>query len=81
MTGSRPSLYWMICWKYVSPIAMLIILMASLVELATKGSSYPAWDAARGVTENKDWPHWCIVTAILLISVSVLWIPLVAIAR
>lgn len=81
MTGSRPQLYWMLCWKYISPIAMLTILFASFVQLATEGSSYPGWDAITGATRTLEWPHWCIVVAICLIGVSVIWIPLVAICR
>lgn len=81
MTGKRPALYWMICWKYVSPIAMIIILTASFIDLALKGSRYPVWDAALGRTVEKEWPHWCIFAAILLVCVSILWIPGVAICR
>lgn len=81
MTGSRPSMYWMLCWKYLSPIAMITILTASFIELASEGSNYPAWNAAKGITEKLEWPHWCIVLAIFLILVSVLWIPIVAVSR
>lgn len=81
MTGSRPALYWMICWKYISPAAMITILVASFMELASSGSNYPAWVAAKGVTELREWPHWCIVLAVFLILVSVIWIPVIAIAR
>lgn len=38
MTGTRPGLYWLICWKYLSPLAMLLILIASVVEILTDGS-------------------------------------------
>ncbi|XP_035779621.1 sodium-dependent neutral amino acid transporter B(0)AT3-like isoform X1 [Anopheles albimanus] len=81
MTGSRPGLYWMLCWKYISPIAMITILVASFLELASEGSSYPGWNALTGTTDRLEWPHWCIVVAILLILVSILWIPGVAILR
>lgn len=81
MTGSRPGIYWMLCWKYISPIAMITILLASFIELSKNGSSYPAWNAEKGETEILDWPHWCIVVAVMLIGVSVLWIPIVAICR
>ncbi|XP_053662944.1 sodium-dependent neutral amino acid transporter B(0)AT3 [Anopheles marshallii] len=81
MTGARPSLYWMLCWKYISPIAMITILVASFLELASEGSSYPGWNALTGSTDRLEWPHWCIVVAILLILVSILWIPGVAILR
>ncbi|XP_059618030.1 sodium-dependent neutral amino acid transporter B(0)AT3 isoform X2 [Phlebotomus argentipes] len=81
MTGSRPGLYWMICWKYLSPLAMLTILTASFFDLALRGSSYPAWNSLKGATETFEWPHWCIAIAIFLILSSVLWIPGVAICR
>ncbi|XP_058063630.1 sodium-dependent neutral amino acid transporter B(0)AT3 [Anopheles bellator] len=81
MTGARPGLYWMLCWKYISPIAMITILVASFLELASEGSSYPGWNPLTGTTNQLEWPYWCIVVAILLILVSILWIPGVAILR
>lgn len=81
MTGSRPGIYWMLCWKFISPLAMLTILFASFMELINEGSSYPAWQAEKGITETKEWPHWCIFVAVCLIGVAIIWIPLVAICR
>lgn len=81
MTGSRPHIYWMLCWKYLSPLAMLSILTASFYNLFTNGSSYPAWVAELARTEDQQWPGWCIVAAILLVGVSIAWIPGVAICR
>lgn len=81
MTGTRPGLYWLICWKYLSPFAMLAILVASIVEIATEGSGYPVWVTSKGVAERQPWPIWGIVLIVFLISISVLWIPLVAICR
>ncbi|CAG9801949.1 unnamed protein product [Chironomus riparius] len=81
MTGSRPHIYWMLCWKYISPIAMLTILIASIYNLLVNGSSYPVWNPELGITEDKEWPHWCIFLACCLIGVSVLWIPVVALGR
>ncbi|KAK9503037.1 hypothetical protein O3M35_011690 [Rhynocoris fuscipes] len=81
MTGSRPGLYWLICWKYLSPLAMLLILSASLVDLAVQGSGYPAWISSRGQTEMKEWPVWAVLLICLLVGIAVMWIPLVAICR
>lgn len=81
MTGNRPNIYWMLCWKYISPSAMLIILVASFYQLLAEGSSYPAWIPTKGVTEQMEWPNWCIVIAFILIFSSILWIPIVAILR
>ncbi|XP_017887717.1 sodium-dependent neutral amino acid transporter B(0)AT3 [Ceratina calcarata] len=81
MTGNRPGLYWLICWKYLSPMAMLSILIASIVEIIVDGSGYPAWVASRGETEKHEWPLWAVVLIGILILASVLWIPTVAICR
>lgn len=81
MTGHRPGLYWMICWKYLSPAAMISILVASFVEIIVDGSGYDAWVPNLGVTKKQDWPVWAMVLSACLILVSVLWIPLVAICR
>ena len=81
MTGTRPGLYWLMCWKYLSPFAMLAILMASIIEIITDGSGYPAWVSSKGVTERQSWPTWCIFLIAFLILISVIWIPLVAICR
>ncbi|KAK7862615.1 hypothetical protein R5R35_005651 [Gryllus longicercus] len=81
MTGRRPGLYWLVCWKYLSPLAMLSILVASFVEIAVDGSGYSAWVAARGDTERHAWPVWALVLIAVLVLMSVLWIPVVAIAR
>ena len=42
MTGSRPGIYWMICWKYISPLTMIIIVIASFTKIIVEGSGYLA---------------------------------------
>jgi solute carrier family 6 amino acid/orphan transporter-like 15/16/17/18/20 len=81
MTGRRPGLYWLICWKYLSPLAMLSILVASFVEIMMDGSGYPAWVASKGITERHEWPLWALILIAFLILISVLWIPVVGICR
>lgn len=81
MTGNRPGLYWLVCWKYLSPLAMLSILVASFVEIFFEGSGYPAWVASKGFTERHEWPVWALFLIAILILASVLWIPVVAICR
>lgn len=44
MIGRRPSYFWMLCWKYLGPIAMIVILAASLIEIFSKGTSYEIWN-------------------------------------
>ncbi len=92
MTGKRPGLYWLVCWKFVSPVAMSLILVASVVDIFLNGSGYEAWTEEPAVGEKEGgeelvhtvkmkWPSWAWVLIVVLISISVLWIPAVAILR
>ena len=81
MTGSKPGIYWMICWKYLSPLAMTAILVASFVQLAISGAYYEAWVAEEGDKKAQVWPWWAQILIFVLIGMSVLWIPLVALLR
>lgn len=81
MTGQRPGLYWLLCWKYLSPLAMMSILVASFIEIAVDGSKYDAWVASKGETEKHDWPIWSVILILVLVFSSIAWIPGTAIAR
>ncbi|XP_041376722.1 sodium-dependent neutral amino acid transporter B(0)AT3-like [Gigantopelta aegis] len=81
MLGSRPSYFWLICWRYLAPVAMLLILAASLVEIFSNGVTYDAWDAEKGVAHRLFWPWWCQMFAVILILASVLWIPGIALCK
>lgn len=81
MTGKRPSIYWMFCWKYLSPILMMIILISSWIKIFTEGSTYPRWDKDLAMSIDTPWPTWALFVAVFLVLVSALWIPGVALAR
>ncbi|KAL4235363.1 hypothetical protein ACF0H5_006999 [Mactra antiquata] len=80
MTGQRPNWYWLACWKYISPIAMFIILVASLAKMSN-GTTYQAWNPDLGENVTTDWPGWCKFLAAFLILTPVMWIPGVAIVK
>ena len=44
MTGERPGVYWQTCWRFVSPLVMFTILVASLVFRFMNRPTYLAWD-------------------------------------
>lgn len=60
---------------------MTAILVASFVQLAMKGASYEAWIAQDGGTTTLAWPWWAQILIGLLIGMSALWIPLIALLR
>jgi len=51
MLGSRPGIYWKICWKFISPLFLLFIVILQMTEVSEftmrkyDGSvyTYPAW--------------------------------------
>ncbi|KAF0305155.1 Sodium-dependent serotonin transporter [Amphibalanus amphitrite] len=51
MLGSRPGIFWRICWNFVSPLFLLFIFVCSLVtyeDLRTKDYIYPRWSILLG---------------------------------
>ncbi|XP_055538311.1 sodium-dependent serotonin transporter [Wyeomyia smithii] len=51
MLGKKPSLFWRICWKYISPTFLFCILIFSLLgyESMLEGEyKYPEWSVAAG---------------------------------
>ncbi|GAB6032495.1 hypothetical protein CHUAL_011391 [Chamberlinius hualienensis] len=81
MTGKRPGCFWLFCWKFASPAAMIVILGASLVKISFEGSSYDAWDKINGHITKMEWPTWANVLIAFLILASAAWIPMVPLLR
>ena len=45
MTGSRPGLYWQICWRFVAPILIVVIFAASIVSQIRNPPTYTIWNS------------------------------------
>uniref|UniRef100_A0A8C8DVX3 Transporter n=1 Tax=Oryzias sinensis TaxID=183150 RepID=A0A8C8DVX3_9TELE len=84
MTGRRPNIYWKACWLVISPLMLLVVLVAYVIVQAQKHPTYPTWNPSYELfpqTEVKDYPDWVFAIIVLLSSVPVLSIPLVALVR
>ena len=44
MTGVRPGIYWQICWRFVSPALLAIVLTTSVVMSFLSTPGYTAWN-------------------------------------
>ncbi|XP_068744715.1 sodium-dependent dopamine transporter-like [Montipora capricornis] len=69
MIGKRPNIFFLVCWKYVSPLATLVIIIASLAQWG--GISY----------DKKPYPGWAEFFGWLLALSSMLMIPIFAIIQ
>ncbi|XP_063441848.1 sodium-dependent neutral amino acid transporter B(0)AT3-like [Mytilus trossulus] len=81
MIGYRPNYYWLIMWKYVSPLAIIVIFLASVIKMAVTGTTYDAWDSTTATTTALSWPGGHKFVAAFLILTAVLWIPGVALVK
>lgn len=69
MLGSKPGLYWRICWKFISPTFIIGVVMFGLIyhqPLQYNDYNYPTW---------AEWVGWGLALS------SILMIPLVAIIQ
>lgn len=81
MTGSKPNVFWKVCWMFITPAAMFTILVASIVLMSQGKASYYAWNKDQGKYEKVPYPNWAVFVAVMLVLVSVIFIPCVAVAR
>uniref|UniRef100_A0A4W4HBN0 Transporter n=1 Tax=Electrophorus electricus TaxID=8005 RepID=A0A4W4HBN0_ELEEL len=69
MMGFKPGLYWRLCWKFVSPVFLLVVVLASIVttsELKYEDYVFPRWSV---------WMGWGIALS------SMLFVPFYAIYK
>uniref|UniRef100_A0AAQ4RKM1 Transporter n=1 Tax=Gasterosteus aculeatus aculeatus TaxID=481459 RepID=A0AAQ4RKM1_GASAC len=81
MTGKKPNLFWKVCWRVISPLMLLVVLIAYVVTRIQERPSYGTWNPAYELfpkTEVKPYPDWVFAIIILLSAVPVIPIPLVA---
>ncbi|CAH1780225.1 unnamed protein product [Owenia fusiformis] len=81
MTGAKPGWYWVITWRFVSPILMFIVLVASIISKLVKPITYSAYDKETASLVDKYYPWWASLCICFLVLSSILCIPGVAIVR
>ncbi|XP_068431327.1 sodium-dependent neutral amino acid transporter B(0)AT3-like [Clinocottus analis] len=84
MTGKRPNIFWKACWMVISPLMLLVVLVAYVAIQAQTHPSYPAWNPAYVLfpqTEVKPYPDWVFAIIILLCVLPVISIPVVALYK
>ncbi|XP_029370715.1 inactive sodium-dependent neutral amino acid transporter B(0)AT3 [Echeneis naucrates] len=84
MTGKRPNIFWKACWMFISPVMLLVVLIAYVVIQAQKHPTYPSWNTNYKEfpeTEQKPYPDWVFAIIVLLSTIPVISIPLVVIYK
>ncbi|XP_066910380.1 inactive sodium-dependent neutral amino acid transporter B(0)AT3-like [Clytia hemisphaerica] len=75
MTGRRPLKLWLICWKYISPIVIMIIIISNIYLLSIGEMTYKAYGGCfAGFAEpviEKEYPAWAKFVIIVLICLPI----------
>ncbi|KAJ8370212.1 hypothetical protein SKAU_G00102400 [Synaphobranchus kaupii] len=81
MLGFRPYSFYFYMWKYVSPLCLLVLIAATIIEMAVSTPGYNAWVQDLGAEQFQSYPTWALAMCFTLIIVAMLPLPIVFIAR
>eukprot|EP00111_Clytia_hemisphaerica_P021390 TCONS_00062959-protein len=75
MTGRNISLFFKICWKYVSPALIAIVLGFTFYGMVSKPPQYTAWDTEQALSVKKDYPGWALFVGVTCTLLTFICIP------
>nr|XP_039265171.1 sodium- and chloride-dependent transporter XTRP3A-like [Styela clava]XP_039265172.1 sodium- and chloride-dependent transporter XTRP3A-like [Styela clava] len=68
--------YFRICWVFISPVALLVVLIAFVYDIASSTLDYDAW-IGDGTIESLEYPWYGLLVIYLLLLLPTLPIPVV----
>uniref|UniRef100_A0A8C9Y0S4 Transporter n=1 Tax=Sander lucioperca TaxID=283035 RepID=A0A8C9Y0S4_SANLU len=84
MVGHKPSIFWQVTWRFISPLIVLVILVFYLVTQVQEELTYLVWDPNSEEfpsLASVPYPKWIYVIIFLLAGVSSLTVPVYALCR
>lgn len=81
MLGFKPCRVYFYLWKYVSPVCLIVLISASVVEMAINPPGYNAWVQDLASERFQSYPPWALAMCFALVIAAMLPLPLVFIAR
>ncbi|KAL7982560.1 hypothetical protein Chor_010158 [Crotalus horridus] len=81
MLGFSPNQFYYYTWKYISPIVLLSLLVASIIQMVLSPPSYSAWIEDKASKEVQNYPTWGLIVCISLIALAMLPVPVVYLIR
>uniref|UniRef100_A0A3B4XC95 Transporter n=1 Tax=Seriola lalandi dorsalis TaxID=1841481 RepID=A0A3B4XC95_SERLL len=84
MIGHKPSIFWQVSWRFISPLIILVILVFYLVTQAQEELTYLVWDPnSEGFPSlaSIPYPSWISAVIFLLAGVPSLAVPVYALCR
>ncbi|MBN3303113.1 S6A17 protein, partial [Amia calva] len=81
MLGFRPYYFYFYMWKYVSPLCLSVLIVATIIEMAISPPGYNAWVQELASERFQSYPPWALAMCFALIVVAMLPLPIVFIGR
>uniref|UniRef100_A0A8D0C2X5 Transporter n=1 Tax=Salvator merianae TaxID=96440 RepID=A0A8D0C2X5_SALMN len=81
MLGFSPNQYYYYTWKYISPVVLLSLLVASIVQMVLSPPGYSAWIEDKATEEFQNYPTWGLIVCMSLIFLAMLPVPVVYVIR
>ncbi|XP_076448921.1 sodium- and chloride-dependent transporter XTRP3-like [Babylonia areolata] len=81
MIGKKPSWYWRVAWKFIAPVLIVSLLVATLIRQFSHPIVYKAYNKAKGMMDDKPYPWYAGLLCAFLVLSSVLFMPGVAVLR
>lgn len=81
MLGFTPFRYYYYMWKYITPLLLLALLIASAIQLGTSPPSYRAWIQELAQDQSLSYPPWGLAVCITLVIIAILPVPVVLVLR
>ncbi|XP_036440532.1 sodium-dependent neutral amino acid transporter B(0)AT2 [Colossoma macropomum] len=81
MLGFTPFRYYYYMWKYVTPLLLLALLSASVIQLGMAPPSYSAWIQELAQEQSLSYPPWGLAVCITLVVTAILPVPIVFVLR
>ncbi|XP_036373760.1 sodium-dependent neutral amino acid transporter B(0)AT2-like [Megalops cyprinoides] len=81
MLGFSPFRYYYYMWKYITPLVLLGLLGASLVQLVMTPPTYSAWVEEMAQEKSLSYPGWGLAMCVSLVVMAMLPVPVVLALR
>ncbi|CAL1541962.1 unnamed protein product [Lymnaea stagnalis] len=81
MIGYKPNYFWRATWTVIAPLSIIALLLGTIVTMFSKPITYKAYSAQTTLMTDLPYPWYASLVCGLLVFISILWIPVVAILR
>ncbi|EDV26056.1 uncharacterized protein TRIADDRAFT_37600 [Trichoplax adhaerens] len=75
MTGDQPNLYWKACWFIITPLSIVVIIIATIIQLAQSTLMYSQWSKETASGASLPYPGWLTAFMFCVILLPILAIP------